>query len=66
MYIANSPAVPSAVTATQLVTTDVVITLVLKKTIDLQISSAAILLQAIPQPALANQVPLGTKVNTFA
>ena len=39
---------------------------VLKKAMDLQASSAAQLIQALPQPALANSGSVGTKVNTFA
>jgi hypothetical protein len=40
--------------------------LVLKKAIDLQASSAAQLIQALPQPALASSGSVGTQVNTFA
>lgn len=40
--------------------------LVLKKALNLQAASAAQLIQALPQPALATTGPLGTQVNTFA
>ncbi len=66
MNISNSPAVQSAVVAAQPDTADAVNILVLKEAMHLQASSAAMLLQALPQPALASQGPLGTKVNTFA
>lgn len=43
---------------------------VLKKAMDMQETSAAILLEGVqataPQPQLANSGPLGTLVNTFA
>lgn len=41
-------------------------TSVLKKALDLQASSAATLIQSLPQPALATSGTVGTKVNTFA
>ena len=37
-----------------------------KKALDAQASTAATLLQALPQPALASSGSLGTQVNTFA
>ena len=40
--------------------------LVLKKAIDLQATTSAQLLQALPQPALASSGSLGTQVNAFA
>lgn len=40
--------------------------LVLKKALNLQASSAAQLIQALPQPALATSGSVGTRVNTFA
>jgi malonyl CoA-acyl carrier protein transacylase len=40
--------------------------LVLKKAMTLQAQSAAQLLQALPQPALATEGSVGTRVNTFA
>jgi hypothetical protein len=40
--------------------------LVLKKAMDLQAITAMTLLQTLPQPALATQGSLGTRVNTFA
>ncbi|MGP1628917.1 MAG: YjfB family protein [Giesbergeria sp.] len=39
---------------------------VLKKAIDLQASSAAALLDAVPQPPPVNFGPLGTQLDTFA
>lgn len=39
--------------------------LVLKKALNRQASSAAQLIQALPQPALATSGSLGTQVNTF-
>lgn len=66
MNISSTPAVQAATAATQSATSDDVNMLVLKKAMDLQASSAAALLQALPQPALATQGSVGTKVNTFA
>ena len=40
--------------------------LVLKKALDMQASSAAQLIEALPQPALATSGTLGTQVNTYA
>ena len=40
--------------------------LLLKKAIDLQASTSAQLLQALPQPALATSGSVGTQVNTLA
>ena len=39
---------------------------VLKKALDIQASSAALMLQALPQPALATSGTLGTQVNAYA
>ena len=39
---------------------------VLKKALNLQASSAAQLIQALPQPALASSGAVGTRVNTYA
>ena len=39
--------------------------LVLKKALNLQAASAAQLIQALPQPALAASGSLGTQVNTY-
>lgn len=51
-------------------TSDAINVTVLKKALDIQASSAATMLQALPQPpaqpALATAGSLGTKVNTFA
>lgn len=64
MNIANTSAVQSATAAAQGQTADAVNILVLKKALDTQASSAAALLQALPQPA--TQGSLGTQLNTFA
>lgn len=40
--------------------------MVLKKAIDQQAASAAQLIAALPQPALATSGTVGTKVNTYA
>ena len=47
-------------------TADAISIAVLRKALDLQGSSAAALIQALPQPSLATQGNVGTKVNTFA
>lgn len=47
-------------------TSDALNVRVLKKALDIQASSAATLLQALPQPQLAPSGTLGTQVNTFA
>jgi hypothetical protein len=39
---------------------------VLKKALNLQASSAAQLIEALPQPALASSGSVGTQVNTYA
>ena len=39
---------------------------VLKKALDMQASSAALMLQALRQPALATSGTLGTRVNAYA
>ena len=39
---------------------------VLKKALDMQASSAALMLQALPQPALVTSGTLGTRVNAYA
>ena len=39
---------------------------VLKKALDMQASSAALMLQALPQPVLATSGTLGTRVNAYA
>ena len=40
--------------------------LMLRKTLDLQVSSAAQLIQALPQPALATAGNVGTRLNAYA
>jgi len=66
MNIASSTSVQSATAAAQGPTSDAVNMLVLKKALNTQAAGAIGLLQALPQPALATQGPVGTKVNTFA
>ena len=66
MNISNTPAVQAATSAAQSNTSDAVNMLVLKKALNRQADSAMTLLQAIPQPPLATQGAVGTKVNAFA
>lgn len=66
MNIDSLPTVQSVSAAKQAQTADAVDVLVLKKALDVQASSAAALLHALPQPPLATQGALGTQVNTFA
>ena len=66
MNISSTPAVQSATAAAQGATSDDVNMLVLKKAMNIQASSAMALLQALPQPPLATQGSVGTKVNTYA
>jgi hypothetical protein len=66
MNISNTPSVQSASAAASGSTADAVNILVLKKALDIQAQGAMTLLQALPQPPLASQGPVGTKVNTFA
>lgn len=66
MNISNSTAVQAASAAAQASNSDAVNMLVLKKALNAQASSAQQLLQALPQPPLATQGSVGTRVNTFA
>jgi hypothetical protein len=66
MNIANTPSVQTASAAAQGASSDAVNILVLKKALDIQAQGAMTLLQALPQPPLATQGAVGTKVNTFA
>lgn len=66
MNISSTSAVQAATLAAQSDAADSVNILVLKKALDLQATSATALLQALPQPALATEGSVGTKVNTFA
>lgn len=66
MNISSSSAVQTATAAAQASNSDAVNMLVLKKALNQQASSAMQLLQALPQPPLATQGAVGTKVNTFA
>jgi hypothetical protein len=64
--ISNTPSVQTATAAMQSANSDAVNVLVLKKALNMQASSAMTLLQALPQPPLATQGAVGTRVNTFA
>jgi hypothetical protein len=66
MNITSMSSVQAATSAAQSDTADSVNILVLKKALDMQATTAATLLQALPQPALATAGSVGTKVNTFA
>jgi len=66
MNIAITSSVQSATSAAQAKNADAVNILVLKKALDMQAVSAVAMLQALPQPALARQGTVGTRVNTFA
>ncbi|MBP9149578.1 MAG: YjfB family protein [Rhodoferax sp.] len=66
MNIVNTPAVQVAAATSQGPSQDALNILVLKKALDIQASSAASLIQALPQPPLATQGTLGTQVNQFA
>jgi hypothetical protein len=67
MNIANAPGVQSAVSAAQAPAADGQQILVLKKALDMQSSSAATLIESLPQaPELADSGTLGRNVNTFA
>jgi hypothetical protein len=66
MNISNSSAVQAATSAATASTSDAVNMLVLKKALNMQAASAATLLQALPQPPLANSGNVGTRLNTFA
>jgi len=71
MDVALSNSIVSTATAlASAKTSDALNMVVLKKAIDIQASSAATLIdamqQSMPQPALATNGTLGTKVNTFA
>ena len=66
MNIASTSSVQSATSAAQAKNADAISILVLKKALDVQAVSALTMLQALPQPALASQGTVGTRVNTFA
>ena len=66
MNISSTPAVQLASSAAQSDAADNVNILVLKKALDMQATSATTLLQALPQPALAIEGRVGTRLNTFA
>jgi len=66
MNISSTAATQAAVTAAQGDGADEVNNVVLRKALDLEGSSAVALLQALPQPPLATEGNLGTKLNTFA
>jgi hypothetical protein len=66
MNVSTTTAAQVTTSIAQSETADAVSIAVLRKALDLQGSSAAALIQALPQPALATQGNVGTKVNTFA
>ena len=66
MNVSSSSAAQAASAATPGTLGAAVSTLVLKKALNQEASAAMQLLQALPQPALATQGVVGTKVNTFA
>ena len=66
MNVSSSTTVQAATAAAQASPSDEVNMLVLKKAINQEASSVTQLLQALPQPPLATQGSVGTKVNTFA
>lgn len=66
MNISNTSSVQAATSSASSDSADSVNILVLKKALDLQASTATTLLQALPQPALATEGAVGTRVNTFA
>lgn len=66
MNVSSSTAVQAATAAAQASPSDEVNMVVLKKALNQQASSAMQLLHALPQPPLATEGAVGTKVNTFA
>lgn len=66
MNISSTASVQAATSAASSDTADSVNILVLKKALDMQATTATTLLQALPQPPLATEGPVGTKINTFA
>jgi hypothetical protein len=66
MNISSTSSVQAATSAASSDTADSVNILVLKKALDMQATAATTLLQALPQPPLATEGSVGTKVNTFA
>lgn len=66
MNISSTSSVQAATSAAQSDNADTVNIIVLKKALDMQAASAMTMLQALPQPALAAEGTVGTRVNTFA
>jgi hypothetical protein len=66
MNITSASGAAAAVTAAAGSTAEAAQIAVLKKAQNLQASSAAALIQSLPQPALSTSGSLGTKVNTYA
>jgi hypothetical protein len=67
MSITPLPVNPTSVSATQGSPAEAAQVLMLRKAMDMQASSAAAMLQALPQPAaLATRGTLGRSVNTYA
>jgi Putative motility protein len=67
MNITSLAVSPAAMTATQGSPAEAAQTLMLRKAMDIQTSSANALIQALPQPAaLATSGTLGRQLNTYA
>jgi hypothetical protein len=66
LAIASSPSTTAASTADAGTVQGAAAVSVLRKALHLQAASAAQLIAALPQPALATSGTLGTQVNTFA
>lgn len=66
MNISSTSSVQAATSVAQSDAADSVSILVLKKALDMQATTATALLQTLPQPPLATEGPVGTKVNAFA
>lgn len=66
MNVSSTPAVQAATAAASSSTSDALNIAVLRKALDAQASTAAALIQALPQPQLATSGSLGTQLNTYA
>jgi hypothetical protein len=66
MNISSTSSVMAATSATENDNADRINILMLKKALNMQATTARILLQTLPQPVLATAGTIGTKVDTFA
>lgn len=66
MNVSSTTATLVTTSTVQSDTPDAISIVVLRKALDLQGSAATTLIEALPQPTLATQGNVGTKVNTFA